>query len=59
MFNNSVFFIVLIHLIYTLTILIDNMKNLSKRILENAFLLLGHPGDFEIINDGKELASKV
>ena len=26
-------------------------------ILKRSFLLLGHPGDFHIINDGRELAS--
>lgn len=38
---------------------LDRIYNESRTSIDktNSFLVLGHPGDFEVINDGKELAS--
>jgi hypothetical protein len=59
MFNNSVFF----YSPHSPHIYVEDLdrqyeESFKKDFRKNAFLLLGHPGDFEIINDGKELASK-
>ena len=59
MFNNSIFFYSphSPH-IYVEDLDRENEESFKKDFGKNSFLLLGHPGDFKIINDGKELASE-
>ena len=59
MFNRSIFF----YSPHSPHIYVEDLdrqykESFKKDFEKNSFLLLGHPGDFEIINDGKEFASE-
>ena len=59
MFNGSIFF----YSPHSPHIYVEDLdkqyeESFQKDFKKDSFLLLGHPGDFEIINDGKELASE-
>ncbi len=59
MFNSSIFF----YSPHSPHIYVEDLdkqyeESFQKDFKKDSFLLLGHPGDFEIINDGKELASE-
>ena len=59
MFNSSIFF----YSPHSPHIYVEDLdkqyeESFQKDFKKDSFLLLGHPGDFEIINDGKELASQ-
>lgn len=59
MFNSSIFF----YSPHSPHIYVEDLDRkyeepYKKDFRKKSFLLLGHPGDFQIINDGKELASE-